>query len=237
MRRLLFAVLFLAGCQPNDGRTQNPPPSRPDSALAGAEGATDSAVANALLEAADAGRIQGDSTAPVWIVEISDFQCPFCKQFHDETYPALVRDYVRAGVVRMAYVNLPLSIHQHAMPAAEVAMCSSAQGRFWPVHDALFDTQETWARMDDPAAFFDSLAVAHGADGPNLRACLESQTIRRLIGADVARAASAGIRSTPVFFVGTERIQGAAPLEEFRAAIARAVVAASAKTPTPQPDE
>lgn len=186
----------------------------------------DSARANALLAAADAGRIQGDSAAPIWMVEISDFQCPFCRRFHEESYDAIVRDYVRPGIVRMAYVNLPLQMHQHALPAADYAMCASAQNRFWQVHDALFQTQETWAPMQNPAPFFDSLVVANGVDATRLAECLASGTMRRLIAADVGRAANAGINSTPYFFVGSERIAGAAPLPEFRAAIERARAAA-----------
>ncbi|HEY3134160.1 MAG TPA: thioredoxin domain-containing protein, partial [Gemmatimonadaceae bacterium] len=64
---------------------------------------------------ADLARIQGSSSAPVWVIEVSDFQCPFCKQWHDQTYPLLRDQYVKTGKVRLAYVNFPLAIHAHAM--------------------------------------------------------------------------------------------------------------------------
>ena len=217
MKPLLVFLVLLAGCRPADGGSQTP--------RQGASTGTrviDSATANALLERADAARIQGDTAAPVWLVELSDFQCPFCKRWHDETYPLVKKEYIDAGIVRMAYVHLPLSMHQHAQPAAEAAMCAAAQGRFWPVHDALFDTQERWTPMPDANAFFDSLAVASGIDASQYRACRESGVMRRLISADVGRAAAAGVRPTPTFFVGNEKIEGAAPIAEFRAAIARA---------------
>ena len=89
----------------------------------------------------------GDPNAPVKIDEYSDFQCPFCARFHAETYKALKREFVETGVVRMAYLHLPLGQHEHAGPAAEAAMCASVQGRFWPVHDAIFETQKRWTPM------------------------------------------------------------------------------------------
>ena len=217
MKLLLLLLVLLAGCRPTDGGSQTPPQ--------GASAATrviDSTTANALLERADAARIQGDTAAPVWLVELSDFQCPFCKRWHDETYPLLKKEYIDVGIVRMAYVHLPLEMHQHAQPAAESSMCAAAQGRFWPVQDALFDTQERWTPMPNATAFFDSLAIASGIDAAQYRACRESGVMRRLISADVGRAAAAGVRPTPTFFVGNEKIEGAAPIAEFRAAIARA---------------
>ena len=216
MRALLLLAL-VAACRPSDGGSQ----ARPGSTAAAPPAATADA-ANAILARADAGRIQGDTAAPVWIVELSDFQCPFCKRWHDETYPAIKREYIDAGIVRMAYVNLPLSIHHHAGPAAEAAMCASAQGRFWQVHDGLFDTQDRWTPMTDATALFDSIALATGIDRATYRQCMDSDVMERLIAGDVQRAQTANVRPTPTFFVGGERIEGAAPLDVFRAAIARA---------------
>ncbi|HMH86433.1 MAG TPA: thioredoxin domain-containing protein, partial [Gemmatimonadaceae bacterium] len=85
---------------------------------------------------ADLARIQGSASAPVWVIEVSDFQCPYCKQWHDQTYAAFRDQYVNTGKVRLAYVNFPLASHVHAWPAAESAMCAGAQGKFWQMHDA-----------------------------------------------------------------------------------------------------
>lgn len=222
MKRVLLVLLLASACRPTDGGTQNVPSS--------GAGATTRApelsdLQKQMLERADAGRIKGDSAAPVWIVEISDFQCPFCRRFWQETYPAIEREFIQPGIVRLAYVNLPLQMHPHAPAAAEAAMCASEQKRFWPVHDALFATQERWAGMQDPTAYFDSLAVAAGVDEAGYRSCIASHAMHPLIEADVARATDAGIRATPYFFVGSERIEGAAPFEEFRKAVARALAA------------
>src|SRR5687768_3753388 len=106
---------------------------------------------DSLMARADAARIQGSSTAPVWVVEVSDFQCPFCKTWHDSTYRALRREFVIPGTVRLAYINYPLPNHANAMPAAEAAMCAGTQGKFWEMHDGLFHTQATWAHMPNAA--------------------------------------------------------------------------------------
>lgn len=227
MKQLLLLAAAMASCRPSDG-ARGTPSSGASATAAGAVATqkSDSAQQDALLGRADRARIQGDSTAPVWIVEISDFECPFCKQWHDKTYPDLVREFIRTGAVRMAYVNFPLAQHKHALPAAEAAMCAAAQDRFWQMHDAIFNTQEKWVPMSDAVPFYDSLAVATGVNATEWRECMRTNVMRRLISADRARGLQAGVGSTPTFFVGNEPIAGAAPIEAFRAAVARAREAA-----------
>ena len=128
----------------------------------------------------------------------------------------------------MAFVNLPLSsIHPNAAPASEAAMSAGAQGKFWPVHDAIFATQEQWARSETAARTFDSLAVAAGVDAAAFRSCVSSGTMRPIVQADAQRADAAGVRSTPTFLISSTRqpgaapaaIQGAASAENFRAVL------------------
>jgi protein-disulfide isomerase len=222
--KVALALLLAAAlaCRPSDGGSQNAP-SPPAGATTRADAQNERE--NDILARADSARIKGDSAAPIWMVEVSDFQCPFCRRFWQETYPDIEREFIKTGIVRLAYVNMPLQMHANAAPAAEAAMCAAEQGRFWPIHDALFATQERWAELDNPAPVFDSLARAAGVDEPRYQGCLQSNVMRRLINADLARATSAGIRGTPYFFVGSERIEGAAPIGEFRAAVARALAA------------
>src|SRR3954470_10886025 len=144
---------------------------------------------------ADLARIQGSPAAPVWVIEVSDFQCPYCKQWHDETYQTLKNEFVRTGKVRLAYVNFPLAQHQYAWPAAESAMCAGAQGKFWEMHDALFNTQAKWEALPSPAQFFDSLARAQGVDIARWHACVQSGKMKSTIQADHDRAQTAGAGS------------------------------------------
>jgi protein-disulfide isomerase len=185
----------------------------------------------ALLARADDGRTAGRVDAKVWLIEISDFQCPYCRQWHDSTYPAIKREYVDAGKIRMAYVNLPLNSHRHAMPAAEAAMCASAQGKFWPVHDGIFDTQGEWHDDADPMPAFMAVAQRAGVDMTAWRACVQEHATRPLIQADADRASRSGIESTPSFIVGNQLIAGAYPVGVFRQVLdsALAVAARGAK--------
>ncbi|HEX4936914.1 MAG TPA: thioredoxin domain-containing protein, partial [Gemmatimonadaceae bacterium] len=201
----LFLVVTLGcGGQAADGdttRTSTPRPATPDS----------------LTERADAARIQGSTTAPVWIVEVSDFQCPFCKTWHDSVYRVLRREFVTPGTVRLAYINYPLPNHENAFPAAEAAMCAGAQGKFWEMHDGLFDTQDRWAPLPNAAAVFDSVARAAGVDVASMRQCIEQGAMRAIIQADAERAQESGVQATPSFIIGGDiLIRGAQPIETFR---------------------
>lgn len=168
---------------------------------------------------ADRGRIEGDSAAKIWIIDASDFQCPYCADWQRSTHEALRAEYVRTGKVKVAFVNFPLEQHPHAMPAARAAMCASAQGRFWPVHDAIFETQERWAALSDAEPAFESIARVAGVRIAEWKSCIASGAMDPLIIADRQRAATAGVNSTPTFIIAGQLIRGGAPIEEFRRVI------------------
>jgi len=196
-----------------------------------------SSQSNPLLTRADAARITGDSTAPLWLVVVSDFQCPYCKQWEDQTGGQVMRDYVRSGKARMAFINFPLNIHPNAKPASEAAMCAAAQDKFWPMHDAIFASQERWAREKNAAPIFDSLAVGVGVDAAAYRACVQTGAVRPLVEADAERAQSAGVNSTPTFLIThaarpSDRpavIAGAAGIAAFRATLDSVLAAGGAR--------
>jgi protein-disulfide isomerase len=225
-----FAIVALSlACAPANSSKQGAETTATtlkDSALVSAAAAKDSDGVKA-----DLARIQGNPAAPVWVIEVSDFQCPYCKQWHDETYPVLRDEFVRTGKVRLAYVNFPLAQHQYAWPAAESAMCAGAQGKFWEMHDALFNTQSKWEALAAPASFFDSLARAQGVDVTRWRQCVQSGKMKAWIQADHDRAQTAGAASTPSFMIGDQLLVGAQPIEEFRRAIDSARVKSKKATP------
>jgi protein-disulfide isomerase len=169
-----------------------------------------SAAADTINQRADRGRIMGDSTATLWVIMASDFQCPFCKQWHDTRFAPLMKNYVAKGRVRLGYVNFPLSQHQNAMPAAEAGMCVSAQNKFLAMHESLFATQAKWETLSNPMPVFDSLAAAAGVNMPAYRECVSKHLTQPLIEADHDRWARAGVGSTPTFFVGGKMVPGGA---------------------------
>jgi protein-disulfide isomerase len=219
--RVAFLLLgaALAACGPRDEPGATPVVAAATPPAAGDTG-------RALLERADAARILGADSARVWLVEISDFQCPYCRRWHEETWPVIRREYVESGRVRFAYLNLPLPSHRHAREAAETALCAGLQGRYWQMHDAIFATQQRWSSLESATATFDSLAARTVPDARALRACVRDGRTRPLVEADYERAVSAGVRSTPTFIAGGRLIEGAAPPEYFRAALDSALAGA-----------
>ncbi|HEU4569460.1 MAG TPA: thioredoxin domain-containing protein [Gemmatimonadales bacterium] len=162
-------------------------------------------------------RTKGDSTAPVTVVEMSDFQCPFCRRFATESFPALDSEYVRTGKVRWIFLNFPLTqIHPNAAAAAEMAMCSAEQGRFWPVHDLLYKHQALWAPLRDPGQFLLTLADSVGMSRDSLLPCLQEGRMRAQVERDANTSARIGANSTPTFLIGGALLSGAYPTDLYR---------------------
>lgn len=219
------ALLFLAsGCvlacrgAAAAKRDSGRPPSSLGTSAAGAPVAARSAgpPTDSISTLADRGRIRGNPQTSFWIIEASDFQCPYCKMWHDSAYAPLVHDFVETGKARLAYLNFPLSQHQNAMAAAEAAMCASVQDKFWPMHDSLFGSQARWETLANAVPVFDSIAARMGVAMPSWRECVARHLTRPLIEADYARSQSAGVKSTPSFFVGDQQLAGFQPYSFFR---------------------
>ena len=233
---LLVPLALAMACAPVNGKEKSAATS------AGADAATtnrsDTTLASPAPAAqpdsdvvkADLARIQG-SQRPIWVIEVSDFQCPYCKQWHEETYHKLRDEFVRTGKVRLAYINYPLAQHRHAAPAAEAAMCAGAQGKFWEMHDALFTNQARWSGLPSSSAYFESLASATGVEIARWRQCVQSGKMMAWIQADHDRARSAGAASTPSFLIGNRILIGNQPIEALRGAIDSALARSGKPTP------
>jgi protein-disulfide isomerase len=168
-------------------------------------------------QGAIAARSKGRPNAPVTVYEMSDFQCPYCRDFALTTFPILEREYVETGKVRFVYINLPLtSLHPNAAAAGAVALCAARQDRFWPMHDLLFRHQDGWAKLAVPRPYFFVLGDSVGVDRGRLASCLASPDPAAEVAADAARAERAGARSTPTFYIEGALLEGAAPVAVFR---------------------
>src|SRR5262245_16781325 len=121
----------------------------------------------------------GPNDAPIVIVEFSDFQCPYCARFHDQTLQPLLDAY--PGKIRFVYRHVPLSaIHSNAFQAAEASMCAYEQGAFWPYHDGIYENQ---AKLG--AELYIQLATDIGLDVESFRACLENDEYKDLVQSDI----------------------------------------------------
>ena len=155
----------------------------------------------------DSARVRGNPQAPVTIVEFSDFQCPYCKQA-EATLKDLVAKY--NGQVKFAYRDFPLAIHAQAETAAEGSRCAEEQGKYWELHDAMFDDQ---SKLDQAGLV--QRAGTLGLDEKSFQSCLASGKYKAQVQQDVQAGTAAGLSGTPAFFINGVFLNGAQPEAEF----------------------
>lgn len=155
----------------------------------------------------------GPEDAKVTIEAFSDFQCPYCKKFAEDTLPRLKEEY--GDRVRYIARDLPLAgIHPVATSAAEAAGCANDQGVFWEYHDLLYANQETLS--EDTLVEY---AVDAGADESQFNECLASREKMAEVLLDVQDAQRQGVNSTPAFVINGLLVAGAQPYSLFQALI------------------
>jgi protein-disulfide isomerase len=166
----------------------------------------------------------GAADAPVTVVEITDYQCPFCKRFVQTTFPTLKRDYIDTGKLRWIVRDMPLSFHQNANKAAEAAHCAGDQGKYWEMRDILFRNNSNLGADKLPG-----YAREVDLDVDAFDACLSSNRHQARIDQSSQDAAQIGVTGTPSFVIGTsggdtvsgKLIIGAQPTAVFTAEIQR----------------
>lgn len=161
--------------------------------------------------------VKGDENAPVTIVEFSDFECPFCGAFYNDTLPQIISDYVDSGQVKIYYRHYPLSFHPNATPLALASECANAQGKFWEMHDVIFDNNATisTATTDDMKQWASDL----GLDTATFNSCLDNATHQDKVDEDFAAGNELGVSGTPSFYINGKQLVGAQPFSAFQAII------------------
>ena len=165
----------------------------------------------------------GSPNAPVTIVEFSDFQCPFCSKFHQETLPLIINNYVDTGAVNIVYRDFPIdSIHPNARITHIASECADEQKKFWEYHDILFQRQSEWNRLDTSLLVPKVVEYAEllSLDTEEFAACLLNPEINAEVTADKADGLQYGVSGTPAFFVGNDQsgylpVNGAKSFEFF----------------------
>jgi protein-disulfide isomerase len=171
--------------------------------------------------------IIGNPNAPITIVEFSDFQCPFCARFHTQTLPSLLGEYIEQGKVKLVFRDFPIqSIHPNALSASVAAECANDQNKFREMHDALFENQNNWNRLEtiDALSSFSQYASDIQLDQESFDSCLNSGKHIPEIQNDLNDGRDYGVSGTPGFFVGNDQIgfvelKGAQPFESFKKVI------------------
>ncbi len=188
--------------------------------------------AEVARDRADRGRIKGREGAPVRVVEISDFQCPFCRQFHEETLTKIDSAYISSGKVSYLWIAYANPGHPQAFVSTEAAFCAGAVGKFWPMHDILFERQEEWSGTADPYALFMEYAAEIDIDPDSFGSCVRNSTLAPLVLRDYSSVTQAGISSTPYFILADSvAIRGAADFGTFSTAIDTLLVLKGGGTP------
>ena len=139
----------------------------------------------------------GDPEAPITLVEFTDYQCPFCRRFYINTLSKIKAQYIDTGKMRLVLRDLPLGFHANARPAAKAAHCAREQGKFWEMHDALFEGGGKLERKD-----FTRYAGDIGVEDFSFQECMESNRHDNAIERDIADAGKASINGTPGFVLG-----------------------------------
>ena len=151
---------------------------------------------------------KGDGTAPVTIVEFSDFQCPYCARFAANTISQIDENYIKNGKVKVVYRDFPLDSHKNAVPAALAAQCAGEQGKFWEMHDVIFEKQSEWDESAEAAEKFKNYSKQLGLDVKKFNACFDSKKYEDEIQKDLIDGVAAGIQGTPGSFLNGKEVAG-----------------------------
>jgi len=150
---------------------------------------------------------KGNPEAAVKVIAFEDFQCPGCAYFSRNLAPILERDYINTGRVQFIFHELPLTnIHPNAVAAAEAARCAGDQGKFWEMHDQLFNNQSLWAQLSSPLNTFSGYAGIIGINRTTFEACMQAGTHREAILTAAKDAATLGVQATPSFSVNGQLV-------------------------------
>jgi protein-disulfide isomerase len=170
--------------------------------------------------------VKGDANAPVIMVEFSDFQCPFCSSFYQNTLPLIDDNYIKTSKVKLVFRDYPLGFHQNANAAHIASECANKQGKFWQYHDELFSKQQEWQGLDINAVAEKFLAYADelDLDKSQFSSCTKDASIQQEIQFDIQEGTKYGTSGTPTFFIGNEKdgftkLVGAQPFAAFQAVI------------------
>jgi protein-disulfide isomerase len=158
--------------------------------------------------------VKGDKDAPVTIVEFSDYECPFCTKFYEQSLQLIEKNYIDTGKVKFIYRDFPLSFHQNAQKAAEAAECAGEQDKYFEMHDLLFEKG-----VSGGVSAFKQYAKEIGLDTSDFDSCLDSGEMAQEVKDDFTAGQQLGVSGTPAFFINGKLVSGAQPYSVFEQVI------------------
>ncbi len=163
--------------------------------------------------------VEGAKNAKVQIVEFGDYQCPACGAVNPIVMK-IIADYKDNPNVSFVFRNFPLSAHQNSHSSAEAAEAASAQGKFWEMHDMIYEKQTEWSNSNTAVDIFTSYASKLGLDTKIFLSEVKSNKYSAIISADYADGEKLGVDSTPTFYInGVKFGDGVSSYDSFKAKI------------------
>ncbi len=167
-------------------------------------------------------KVRGNASSKVVLVEYSDFQCPACGVY----YPVLKQVHQEFGSeIAFVYRHFPLSQHANAKPAAKAAEAAGAQGKFWEMHDMIFEHQKDWPEESNGEEIFLSYAQTLGLDMEKFKRDRDSEETADKIDGDYEGGISSGVNSTPTFYLNGKKLQNPRSYDEFRNTVRQSIEA------------
>lgn len=176
-------------------------------------------VSLANLDPSFEGYVIGSDSAPVEVIEFSDFECPFCAQFAVLTMPDVHRRLIATGKVRWRFRDFPLNTHRYAATAHHAAACAAEQDKFWEMHDQLFFNQSDWSRRGRVERKFRDYAEQIGVNVDQYEDCMDEGRYRAQVQSGVEEGLALGVNSTPTFIIGNRRYPGSLPFDVLNALV------------------
>ena len=180
------------------------------------------------------GHVLGSDSALVEVVEFGDFECPACGAFANLTEPDVRARMVNTGQIRFRFIDYPLPMHRNTWAAHGAAWCAGEQGKFWEMHDVIFQNQDRWnaEATRRPDRVLIELARGVGLDMSRFEQCVDAEKYRPQIKANLDEANRRGVPSTPTFIIGTKQISNNLSYDQFKRFVDEALDAARARTGT-----
>lgn len=162
--------------------------------------------------------VRGDSVKDVsqnekvTLVEFGDYQCPACAAYHNIVKEILLEDETITYVFR----HFPLSQHKNARPASQAAEAAGRQGKYWEMHNKLYENQSDWENSSNPKEIFEKYATEFGLDLEKFKSDFGLKEIEEKVSRDYADGVTLGVNSTPSFYINNKKVSGIRNKEDFK---------------------
>jgi protein-disulfide isomerase len=195
-------------------------------------GTTVLAYDSTLPKVESQGYVMGSASAPLEVTEFGDYECPQCGLFATLTEPDVRSRLVNTGRIRWRFIDYPLEMHRNTWNASIAAACADEQGKFWEMHDAIFDNQDRWngEATSKPDKVLEQIAKPLVPNSEQFDQCLETQKTKPRVQAHYKLAVDRQLPGTPTFLIGDQQISRFLTYDELKQ-IVDSTILAQAKNP------